>query len=126
VISLSAGINNLSPGGKDSAMKRVLTLATTGLFVTGLTLLPLGARADEAGKIVPPAATTAGKTTVKTDVQSSTPAMPAGGKATVKTDAQNSASAKDEKKMTSTPGVTTPSVAAPSVAVTKAPAKGAL
>jgi Na+/glutamate symporter len=97
VISLSAGINNLSPGGKDSAMKRALTLATTGLFVTGLTLLPLSARADEAGKIVTPAATTAGKATVKTDVQ-------------------NSTSAKDEKKVTSTPSVTT----------TKTPAKGAL
>lgn len=44
-------------------MKRVLTLATTGLFVTGLALLPLAANADQAvsgkdGKTAPAAAST--------------------------------------------------------------------
>lgn len=51
-------------------MKRVLTLATTGLFVTGLALLPLAANADQAvggkdGKMAPAAAAAAPAAPVK-------------------------------------------------------------
>ena len=42
-------------------MKRVLTFATTGLFMTGLALLPMSVRADQTvtgGKTAAPAAST--------------------------------------------------------------------
>lgn len=76
-------------------MKRVLTFATTGLFVTGLALLPLSARADDAatsGKSVTPAqtaTTTPSKTPVTTGVQTATTPVK-----------------KDDKKVTATPSGT--------------------
>jgi hypothetical protein len=93
-------------------MKRVLTLATTGLFVTGLALLPISGRADPAaadGKSVTPAPAvttmTPGKTTSLPSAQPTT--------ASVK---------KDDKKVTATPSVAPPSAAGTAV---KTPAKGA-
>jgi hypothetical protein len=90
-------------------MKHVLTLATTGLFVTGLALLPMSARADQtvtgSESVTPGASTmTPGKTTATSGVQSSTTAVK-----------------KDDKKVTATPGGTVPATGAATV---KTPGKG--
>jgi hypothetical protein len=85
-------------------MKRVLTFATTGLFLTGLALLPLSARAEDAatGKSVTPAPTASTMTPAKAPV--------AGGVQTSTAPVK-----KDDGKVTATPGST----------VAKTPAKGA-
>jgi hypothetical protein len=90
-------------------MKRVMSFATTGLFVTGLGMLPMTARADQAvtgDKSVTPAPATAtvapGKTTATTTAQPATPAVK-----------------KDDKKVTATPSGATPAT------TVKTPAKGA-
>jgi len=87
-----------------------MSFATTGLFVTGLALLPITGHADQtatgeksAPSVPAAAATTSGKVVTTTTVQ---PVAP-----TVK---------KDEKNMTATPGSTAP---ATNGAAVKAPVK---
>lgn len=93
-------------------MKRVLTLASTGLFVTGLALLPISGRADQTvtgGNSVTPAqgasTVTPGKATATSTVQPSTTPVK-----------------KDDKKVTATPSGAVP---ASGGAAVKTPGKGA-
>jgi hypothetical protein len=109
---LAAGSNHSSPGGKDISMKRVLTLATCGLFATGLAVLPMAARADQ---------TVTGTTTPAAAASTTAPAKMSGehsSTATVK---------KDDKKVTAAPATATPSTSTTTTTpnVVKTPGKGA-
>ncbi len=93
-------------------MKRVMSFATTGLFVTGLALLPMTGRADQTvtgDKSVTPAPASAtvitGKSTTATAVEPVTSPVK-----------------KDDKKVTVTPSGAAP---ASGGAAAKTPAKGA-
>ena len=108
-------------------MKRVLSLSTTGLFLLGLAMVPLSARADQAavdGKTAAPAAASATTSTpvaptamhgkTATTVGTQTPAA-AGATATTPVK-------KDDHKMTVAPTGSAPAAAS---TVTKTPGKGA-
>jgi len=92
-------------------MKRILTFAAAGLFVTGLALLPLSARADQT--------VTGGKTT--TSAQSGGTMVPAKDSATSAVQPSTSAVKKDDKTTTAAPAGTAPATGG---AVVKSPAKG--
>jgi hypothetical protein len=98
-------------------MKRVLTLAATGLLATGLGFSPMSARADQAatGKSVTPAPAAS---VVSPDVAKTSPGTPAA-----------STSVKKDDKVTATPGsahAVTPGTTAPvsNGSAIKTPAKG--
>ena len=92
-------------------MKRVMSFATTGLFVTGLALLPMTGRADQTvtgDKSVTPAPASATVTTGKSTTTAVEPAT--------------SPVKKDDKKVTVMPSGAAP---ASGGAAAKTPAKGA-
>ena len=93
-------------------MKRVMSFATTGLFVTGLALLPMTVRADQTvtGKSVTPAPAAATMTTGKSTT--TTTAVPP----------VTSPVKQDDKKVTATPSGAVPVTGGTAV---KTPAKGA-
>jgi hypothetical protein len=93
-------------------MKRILTLATTGLFVTGLALLPVSGRADPA--------VTGGKAVTSDHTASAM--TPGTGSATSGGQTYSAPVKKDDKNLTVTPGSGT--TAAPGGAAAKTPAKG--
>jgi hypothetical protein len=98
---LAAGSNHSSPGGKDISMKRVLTLATCGLFATGLAVLPMAARADQ---------TVTGTTVPAPAASTTAPAKMSGehsAAVTVKKD--EGTVKKDDKKVTAAPTTAAPS-----------------
>src|ERR1019366_505137 len=100
------------PGGKDFSMKRVISFATTGLFVTGLALLPMTGRADQTvtgDKSVTPGPASA--TGIKGNSTTATAVEPV-----------TSPVKKDDKKVTVTPSGAAP---ASGGAAAKTPAKGA-
>jgi hypothetical protein len=118
-------------------MKRVLSLATTGLFLTGLALVPMSVRADPAavvdGKTIMPTqtdSTTAPKIThsgtvmPQTDSTTAPKMTPSGHAATAPVIApvKKDEVKKDDKNLTATPNSSAP---ASGVTTTKTPAKGA-
>lgn len=92
-------------------MKRVMSFATTGLFVTGLALLPIAAHADQTA--------TGGKSTASTPAASAT--KPSTSTATTTAQPGTPTVKKDDKNMTATPAGTAP---ATNGAAVKPPAKG--
>jgi hypothetical protein len=79
-------------------MKRVLSLATTGLFLAGLAMVPMSVRADQTA--------VGGKTVAPLHADSTTSKMAPTTPAPVKADDKTAAAPvkADDKKVTATPG----------------------
>ena len=80
-------------------MKRILSITTTGLFLTGLALAPMSARADQ---------TVVGGKTVTPTQSDSTATKPMPGAQTTTGQAATDPVKKDDKKASVTPGGSAP------------------